>query len=292
MAIPVKRGRGASAGEVPPRAGIGLRAAHYQDFLRHAPDVGWVEVHSENYFGSGGPPHSYLERIREQYPLSLHGVALSIGSADPLDRRHVLGIRALIERYEPGLVSDHLCWNSVDGVYFNDLLPLPYTEEALEHVIDRTDKVQEWLNTRILLENPSTYLQFSHSTIPEWEFLAEVARRTGCGVLLDVNNVYVSACNHSFDAITYIESVPANIVEEIHLGGFSVQSYPRGDLLIDTHGTRVAQPVWELLVRSLTRIDSVPVLMEWDSDLPPFGVLVAEAREAQRLMDVANDLVA
>ena len=282
----------AGGGGIPVRAGIGLRAPHYQDLLRLAPDVGWVEVHSENYFGAGGPPHAFLERARERYPLSLHGVALSLGSADPLDLRHVYRIRALIERYEPGLVSDHLCWSSVDGVYFNDLLPLPYTEEALKHVIARVDKVQDCLNRRILVENPSSYLRFTHSTIPEWEFLTELARQTGCGVLLDVNNVYVSARNHGWDACAYIDAVPAPLVEEIHLAGFAVQRYQHGELLIDTHGAPVAQPVWELFDRAVRRLRSVPVLIERDTGIPSLEALVAEAREAERRMGQARDLAA
>ncbi|MDX1430928.1 MAG: DUF692 domain-containing protein [Gammaproteobacteria bacterium] len=282
----------AGAGTIPDRAGIGLRAAHYQDFLRIAPEVGWVEVHSENYFGAGGPPHVFLERIRERYPLSLHGVALSLGSADPLEGHHARNIRTLIERYEPGLVSDHLCWSSVDGVYFNDLLPLPYTEEALAHVAVRIDKVQAWLKRKILVENPSSYLRFSHSTIPEWEFLAEIARRTGCGLLLDVNNVHVSAHNLGFDALAYIDSIPAAFVEEIHLAGFAVQRYRGEELLIDTHGALVAQPVWELFDHASARLAPVPVLIEWDTGLPSLEILVAEALEADRRMERTSALAA
>jgi uncharacterized protein (UPF0276 family) len=210
-------------------AGIGLRAPHYRALLDEQPDVGFLEVHSENYFGAGGAPHYYLEQSRRRYPLSLHGVGLSLGSADPLDRRHLASLKRLIERYEPALVSDHLCWNSIDGRYLNDLLPLPYTEETLTHFVRRVDEAQEYLGRELLIENPSSYLQFRASTIPEWEFLAEVARRSGCGILLDINNVYVSACNHGSDADMYLAAMPRASVREFHLAGHTVKRYPEGE---------------------------------------------------------------
>ena len=215
---------------VPPHCGIGLRAPHYRDVLEAVPPVAWLEVHSENYFGAGGPPLHYLERVRERYPLSLHGVGMSLGSTDPLDRVHLSRLEALIDRVEPGLVSDHLSWSSFKGRYFNDLFPLPYTEEALDHVCARVTQVQEFLQRRILIENPSTYLAYADSSIPEWEFLSALAQRTDCGILLDLNNVYVSAANLGFDARLYIDSVPARHVEEIHLAGFTCNATDAGEL--------------------------------------------------------------
>jgi uncharacterized protein (UPF0276 family) len=269
------------------QAGIGLRAPHYRALLEEQPDVGFVEVHSENYFGAGGAPHHYLELARARYPLSLHGVGLSLGSADPLDRRHLANLKRLIERYEPALVSDHLCWNSVDGRYLNDLLPLPYTEETLGHFARRVDEAQEYLGRELLIENPSSYLQFRVSTIPEWEFLAEVARRSGCGILLDINNVYVSACNHGFSADRYLAAMPRASIREFHLAGYTVKHLPEGDILIDTHNALVHDAVWRLYGQAVARFGQVPTLIEWDTDLPELAVLVAEAHKAQRRLDGA-----
>jgi uncharacterized protein (UPF0276 family) len=264
-----------AAARIPARAGIGLRAAHYREVLESRPAVGWLEVHSENYFGEGGAPLHYLERIRAHYPLSLHGVGMSLGSTDPLDLAHLAKLKALIARFEPGLVSDHLSWSSVGGRHFNDLLPLPYTEEALAHVARRVLQVQEFLGRRLLLENPSSYLQHAESAIPEWEFLAELARRTGCGLLLDVNNLYVNQRNLGRDARAQFELLDS--VEEIHLAGH----LERGGLLIDHHGARVADEVWRLYETALERFGPVPTLIEWDTDIPPLGVLLDEARKAQ-----------
>jgi uncharacterized protein len=269
---------------IPARAGIGLRAPHYRDVLDFLPGVGWLEVHSENYFGAGGRPLDYLERIRAHYPISLHGVGLSLGSADSLNPVHLRKLKGLIERVEPGLVSDHLSWSSVGGRYLNDLLPLPYTEEALAHFCRRVEEVQEFLGRRILVENPSSYLEYRESAIPEWEFLREVAEVTGCGILLDVNNVYVSASNHGFDARRYIDSMPARYVSEIHLAGFTRNPTDAGEILIDTHSKPVADEVWTLYARVIDRTGEVPVLVEWDADLPPLTVLVAEAHRANSLM--------
>lgn len=277
-----------AAARIPARAGIGLRAAHYRDVLESLPAVGWLEVHSENYFGDGGAPLRILERMRAHYPLSLHGVGMSLGSTDPLDRGHLAKLKALIERFEPGLVSDHLSWSSVGGRHFNDLLPLPYTEEALAHVSRRVLQAQEVLGQRLLVENPSSYLQPAESCIPEWEFLAELARRTGCGILLDVNNVYVSARNHGLDARRFIDSLPGRHVAEIHLAGFS-----SGDgVLIDTHSRPVAAEVWGLFARALERFGPKPALIEWDADLPPLALLVAEAGYAQVLLENEHVLAA
>jgi uncharacterized protein (UPF0276 family) len=270
---------------IPARAGIGLRAEHYDAVLETRPPVGWLEVHSENYFGAGGKPLDYLERIRAHYPLSLHGVGLSIGSTDPLDRRHLANLRQLIQRFEPALVSEHLSWSSVGGRYFNDLLPLPYTEEALDHLVTQVSQVQDALGRPILIENPSSYLQYVESAIPEWEFLVELAARAGCGVLLDVNNVYVSARNHGFDAGAYLRAIPRPVVHEIHLAGFTVNRFDDGELLIDTHNRPVWPAVWTLYRQAVDRFGRIPTLIEWDTDLPELEVLVDEARRADTILE-------
>ena len=269
---------------VPCTAGIGLRAPHYREILDTRPAVGWVEVHSENFFGDGGQPHWFLERMRAHYPLSLHGVGLGLGSVDALDGVHLDRLERLISRYQPGLVSEHLCWSAAEGRHVNDLLPLPYTDEALAHVCARVERVQEHLRRQILVENVSSYLRFRHSTIPEWEFLAEVIRRTGCGLLLDVNNVYVSAVNHGFDARQYLAAIPAAAVQEIHLAGFETTP----GLLIDTHGCAVADAVWTLYRETLARIGPRPTLIEWDTDIPTLPVLLAEAGKADTLLAHAH----
>ena len=270
---------------IPAAAGIGLRAAHYREVLETQPPVAWWEVHSENYFGDGGAPHHYLERIRTHYPLSLHGVGLSLGSADPLNRDHLDKLKRLIARYRPALVSDHLSWSSVDRCYLNDLLPLPYTEEALAHVARRIDEAQDYLGRQLLIENPSTYLQFVESTIPEVEFLSALIERSGCALLLDVNNVYVSARNHDFDPTRYIRAVPPDAVRETHLAGHTVKRYPDGEILIDTHDDVVCDAVWRLYQETIRAIGPRPTLIEWDTNLPPLAVLFDEANIADRLLD-------
>ena len=266
---------------VPCAAGVGLRAPHHRELLDTRPAIGWLEVHSENFFGEGGQPHWFLERLRAYYPLSLHGVGLGLGSVDPLSAAHLDKLERLIERYQPALVSEHLCWSAAGGRHLNDLLPLPYTDEALAHVCGRIERVQERLRRQILVENVSSYLRYRHSTIPEWEFLAEVIRRTGCGLLLDVNNIYVSAVNHGFDAHEYLAAMPAAAVQEIHLAGFDTTP----QLLIDTHGRPVADPVWTLYRDTLARIGARPTLIEWDTDIPPLPVLLGEARKADAMLE-------
>jgi len=268
---------------LPPVAGIGLRVEHYSEFIATRPAVGFIEAHSENYFGRGGQPLQVLQQARRDYPLSLHGVGLSIGSVDPVNADHLARLRALIERFEPALVSDHLCWSSVGGVYANDLLPLPYTEEALGHVISRVQRVQETLRRQILLENVSSYFEYDDSAMPEWAFLTEVAARSGCGILLDVNNIFVSAHNHGFDAQRYLEAIPRAAVGEIHLAGFIARHFDDGDILIDTHSAPVADEVWALFAQALRRFGPTPTLIEWDTDLPPLATLVAEAHHADRV---------
>jgi len=273
------------AHSIPAAAGIGLRAEHYRDLLARRPEVGFLEVHSENYFGDGGAPLHYLEQARAHYPLSLHGVGLSLGSSDPLNRSHVTKLKRLIDRFEPALVSDHLCWCSVGGVFLNDLLPLPYTEEALAHFVAHVAQAQDLLGRQLLIENPSSYLTYRHSTIPEPEFLDEVVRRSGCALLLDVNNVYVSSRNHGWDATAYIDALPARAIKEIHLAGYTVNTSPEGEMLIDSHSARVHEPVWKLYRYTVARLARRPTLIEWDTDLPALEVLVEEARLADVIME-------
>jgi uncharacterized protein len=278
---------------IPASAGIGLRAVHYREMLESLPAVGWLEVHSENYFGDGGAPHAYLTALRQEYPLSLHGVGLSLGSTDPLNRPHLHKLKGLIERYQPALVSEHLSWGSVDGRCFNDLLPLPYTEEALTHLCERVAATQDILGCGILLENPSTYLQFLYSPIPEAEFLSELAGRTGCGILLDINNLYVGARNHGLDAQSYLARLRAEAVAEMHLAGFTVNRFADGELLIDTHSRPVYPEVWALYRAALARFGPRPTLIEWDTEIPALHVLTAEADKAQSLLEeVSRDLAA
>ena len=279
--FPVSR----AASPIPARAGIGWRAAHYQELIETQPDIGWIEVHSENYFGAGGAPLHYLEQARALYPLSLHGVGLSLGSADPLNRDHLTKLKTLIDRFEPGLVSDHLSWSSIGGTYLNDLLPLPYTQESLQHFVTRVGEAQDFLKREILIENPSSYLTFQHSTIPEAQFLAEVAARSGCGILLDVNNIHVSASNHGFNAQQYLRALPADRVGEIHLAGFSVNHSAEGDILIDSHSTRVADAVWDLYRLTIGYVGARPTLIEWDTDVPALAALREEADKADRIRE-------
>jgi len=271
-------------GPIPARAGIGLRAPHSEEFFATRPAAAWLEVHSENYFADGGLAVAQLERIRRDYPLSLHGVGLSLGSTDPLNEEHLAKLKRAVERFTPTLVSEHLCWVSAGGVYLHDLLPLPYTEEALAHVVARIARTQEYLGRQILVENVSSYLEFEHSSIPEWEFLREAAARSGCGILLDVNNVYVSAVNHGFDPRRYLEAIPAKDVGEIHLAGYSERRVDGTALLIDTHDRPVTDPVWELYARALELTGPKPTLIEWDSDLPALSVLLTEAAKADAML--------
>lgn len=268
--------------------GVGLRAPHYRGILESRPPLGWLEVHSENYFGDGGQPHYYLSRCREHYPLSLHGVGLGLGSASLLDHAHLEKLKRLIERYEPFLVSDHVCWGAADGRHLNDLLPLPYTEEALDHLSSRVREAQDVLGRKILLENVSSYLRYKHSTIAEWEFVAEVARRSGCALLFDVNNIYVNAVNHGFDAYEYIAAIPPTAVQEIHLAGYDAS----GPCLIDTHGTTVSDAVWDLYRATLRHMGPKPTLIEWDTDLPPLATLLEQAARAQAILEGEHALSA
>jgi hypothetical protein len=264
------------------RAGVGLKPQHYRTILETAPALGFFEIHAENYMGAGGPPHRWLAAIRERYPLSLHGVGLSIGADRPLDDGHLARLRALIARYRPAQFSEHLAWSSHGDAFLNDLLPLPYTDATLARIVAHVDQVQDRLGVRMLLENPSTYLLFAESTWPETAFLAEIARRTGCGLLLDVNNVFVSAANHGFAPEAYLDAFPLDQVGEIHLGGHAPVADEAGEiLLIDAHDRPVADPVWTLYERVLARTGPLPTLIEWDDRVPAWSVLLAEAARAE-----------
>ena len=262
--------------------GIGLRSEHYEDATSAKPPVDWFEVHSENYFGRGGRPHAILRQIREQFPVSFHGVGLSLGSTDALNLQHLERLKELVNLYQPALVSEHLSWSSVDGAYLHDLLPLPMTEETISHLVDRVEGVQNYLGRRILVENTSTYLEFADSDFTEWEFVTEIARRSGCGILLDVNNIYVNACNHGFDAVHFIDRVPVELVEEIHLSGHTVNTFPDGEILIDTHDQRICDEVWHLYQIASKRFSRTPTLIEWDKNLPAFEVLLEETELARK----------
>jgi len=275
---------------IPAKAGIGLRFQHHQAVVDARPEIAWLEVHSENYMG-GGAPLRYLEDIRRDYPISFHGVGLSLGSAEGLHHAHLERIRGVIDRIEPALVSEHLSWSIVRERYLADLLPQPMTEEALETVCRHIDQTQAYLSRRILVENPSSYLRYRHSTIPECEFLAALADRTGCGVLCDVNNIYVSACNHGWDASTYIATLPPGAIGEIHLAGHTVRKLDGGvTLRIDDHGSRVVPEVWSLYMEALARFGPIPTLIEWDTNIPSLEVLLDEARRAAALLDRAREI--
>jgi hypothetical protein len=277
---------------MPARAGIGLRAQHHVDVLETLPDVGWLEVHSENYFADGGSQPDCLERIRADYPLSLHGVGLSLGSTDPLSAEHLIQLRRAIARFEPSLVSEHLSWSSVGGRFTNDLLPIPYTEESLRHMIARVSAVQDALGRQILVENISSYLKFACTELTEWEFLAALVFESGCGILLDINNIYVSAQNLGFDARDYLAAMPRKAVAEIHLAGHSVRRIGERALLIDTHSAPVSADVWALYEAAIERFGAVPTLIEWDADIPPLATLVAEAHRADCIMESPHAVAA
>lgn len=271
--------------EIPSRAGVGLKAEHYCRIVETLPDVGFFEVHAENYMSAGGPPHRYLAKIREHYPLSLHGVGLSIGADRPLDRDHLARLGNLIARYEPALFSEHLAWSTHETTFFNDLLPLPYNSETLSRVCEHIDQLQALLGRQMLLENPSTYLSFIESTYSEIDFIAEIVRRTGCGLLLDVNNVYVGSTNQEWDAFRYIDSYPLAHVQEIHLAGCKRDADDKGrPLLIDTHDRPVDETVWQLFAHAVARTGPLPTLIEWDNDVPTWPDLQAEAKRAESVM--------
>jgi uncharacterized protein len=273
---------------IPAMAGIGLRAEHYELIATEKPKCGWFEVHTENYFGNGGIPHHYLHRIRKDYPISFHGVGLSLGSVDPVNTKHLQRIKQLIAEYQPGLISEHLSWSSFNGVFTNDLLPFPLTTESFNHFKDRVNSVQDFLEVSILVENPSTYLRFKHDEIPETDFLNDLAKQTGCGLLLDVNNVFVCATNHDFSAAEYIDNINIEHVKEIHLAGHTKNHFENGSILIDTHNTVVDDLVWSLYQCAIKRTGQIATLIEWDTDLPEFEILLNEASKAQNILDQVN----
>lgn len=285
LKIPVSPRCGALAATLPARAGVGLKPEHFKKIIETWPDLGFFEIHAENYMVDGGPFHHYLTRIREHYPLSIHGVGLSIGGETSLNQAHLEKLALLINRYEPVSFSEHLSWASYGEVFLNDLLPLPYTEQALQRVCDHIDQVQAHLKRRMLLENPATYIEFVASSMAETDFIKEVLRRTGCGLLLDVNNVYVSSTNHHRDPHDYIRALPSDSVGEIHLAGFAREEDANGDpLLIDSHGSPVAQAVWELYAFALEHVGPIATLIERDNDIPSFDVLFMESLQAERLL--------
>lgn len=274
---------------VAPRAGAGLKPDHYRAILENHPDVGWFEVHAENYMGAGGPPHHFLERVRADYPLSVHGVGLSIGSVDGMTPGHLQRLRKVVDRYQPFLVSEHLAWSTHAGAFFNDLLPLPYTYATLDLVARHVDEAQEMLGRELVIENPSTYLRFEAEEMSETDFLRELSRRSGCGLLLDINNVFVSAANHGFDPHAYLDSFPVDRVREIHLAGHETQSadIDGHTLLIDTHDRVVADAVWDLHRRVIARLGGRPTLIEWDAAIPPWPLLAAEVARADAALQAA-----
>ncbi|MCP4413476.1 MAG: DUF692 domain-containing protein [Gammaproteobacteria bacterium] len=266
------------------QAGVGLKPDHYQTILETKPDIAWFEIHPENYMADGGAIHHYLEKIRDLYPLSIHGVGLSLGSEEGLSQEHLASLKGLVDRYQPGLVSEHLAWCKYRNQVFNDLLPVPYTSESLEIISRNIDQTQNFLGRQILIENPSSYFKLDYTSYNEWEFLVELVKRSGAGILLDVNNVYVSACNHDFDARHYIESIPPHLVGEIHLAGHSVQHLQDGKVLIDDHGSEVIEEVWDLYDFTLSHLGNRPTLIEWDANIPHWDILYNQAKIADHAM--------
>jgi uncharacterized protein (UPF0276 family) len=265
---------------------------HHAALLRDRPEVGWLEAHTENYFHDGGPQAAALERAREYYPLSLHGVGLALGSVDPLDREHLAGVRRAVDRFRPALVSEHACWGHHGGEHFNDLLPLPYTEEAAVHLARRVCDAQDALGRQILIENVSSYVAYRASHLTEWQFLSAVVDRSGCGLLLDLNNAYVNSVNLGLDVERFLSGIPAGAVQEIHLAGHLRRRIGERDLLIDDHGSSVCEAVWGWYRRALELFGPVPTLIEWDTDIPELGILVAEAHRAEEHLRRALELAA
>ncbi len=269
---------------LPAAPGLGFKPEHFPAIRETRPELGFFEIHAENYMGAGGPPHRQLTALRRDYAISLHGVGLSIGGPGRLDRDHLARLRVLVDRYQPESFSEHLAWSSHGAEYLNDLLPLPYTTETLTIICNHIDEVQETLGRQMLLENPATYVLFEQSTLAETDFLSEIARRTGCGLLLDINNVFVSCTNHHADPRAYLAAFPLARVGEIHLGGHASEDLPSGPLLIDDHGSPVADPVWRLYAETVARTGPLPTLIEWDNDVPPFAELLAEAQRAGAIL--------
>lgn len=280
---PVPTGYRTLAG-LPTQAGVGFKPQHFDALIADPSPPGFIEIHAENYFGAGGAPHAQLQRVRERLPLSVHGVGLSIGGEEPIDETHLSRLAALLRRCEPASFSEHLAWSSHGGTYYNDLLPIVYDARSLQRVCDHVDRVQARLGMRLLLENPATYLEFADSDIPEPDFLTAVIGRTGCGLLLDINNIHVTCHNHGHDPRAYLAALPLHAVGEIHLAGHALDADAAGALLIDSHGGPVDDAVWALFDEALALIGAVPTLIEWDNNVPDYARLVAEAREADRVL--------
>ncbi|MCG7929689.1 MAG: DUF692 domain-containing protein [Candidatus Thiodiazotropha lotti] len=280
---------GRAPAPVPIRAGAGLKPQHYQSVIEDQPDIGWFEIHPENYMGKGGPPLRYLEKIRQDYPISLHSVGTSLGSHLPLDREHLQQLKSLVERFEPGLVSEHLSWSHGYEWYTHDLMPLVYTEESLQVMVEHIEQVQEYLQRQILIENPSSYLQFKASEMPEQVFYVEAAKRSGAGLLVDVNNVFVSCTNHGWNIDDYLSEIPIELIGEIHLSGHSVQQVEGRTLRIDDHGSPVCSEVWSLYQAFISQFGLAPTLIEWDSNIPEFPQLLEEVSSAQSLIDAVAE---
>jgi uncharacterized protein (UPF0276 family) len=274
---------------LPNTPGLGFKPEHFDQIQQRSGAVGFYEVHAENFMGAGGAPHMMLERLHDTHAISIHGVGLSIGGAGPLDTEHLRRLRVLIDRYQPESFSEHLAWSSHGAAWLNDLLPMPYTEQTLATICDHIDQTQEALGRRMLLENPATYVTFEDSSLAETEFLTQIARRTGCGLLLDVNNVFVSATNHRTDPRAYLADFPLDLVGEIHLAGHESEDLPDGPLLIDSHSRPVADPVWTLYAEVLARTGPLPSLIEWDNDIPSFEVLMEEAARADAILKEARN---
>ncbi len=259
--------------------GLGLRSEHYTDLLESEHQLDWLEIISENYMVAGGKPLYYLDKIRERYPLVMHGVSLSIGSVDPLNQEYLKDLKKLADRVKPKWISDHLCWTGTQGINLHDLMPLPYTEEALKHLVTRISQVQEFLGQRILLENVSSYLTYQHSTVSEWEFLKEVSQQADCLILLDINNIHVSAHNHDFDPLIYLDAMPADRIQQIHLAGH----LNKGDYSIDTHDHEIVDSVWALYAESIRRFGHISTMIERDDDIPPLSTLLNELQKAREI---------
>ncbi len=272
---------GLKPGPIPSRAGVGLKPQHFETILETRPKCGWFEIHPENYMGAGGAPHHFLTRIRNDYPLSLHGVGLSLGSADGVSTAHLEALKTLIDRYQPGLVSEHLSWSRWQNISLNDLLPLPYTDETLSVLCRNIDITQNILQRTLLIENPASYLQVKYSHIEEAEFLVTLAQSSGAGILLDVNNVFVSACNHGFDARAYISRIPTELIGEIHLAGHATENTDGQEIRIDDHGSEVCDDVWKLYEYTLAQHGPVPTLIEWDTNVPDWSILFGRAQKAE-----------
>ncbi|WP_286791144.1 DUF692 domain-containing protein [Thalassospira sp. UBA4513] len=275
--------------QLPDRAGVGFKAEHAQDIFDKAPSVGWFEIHPENYMVAGGPRLAMLEELSARYPVSMHGVGLSLGGGEPLNNNHLADLKRLVDRFNPAMVSEHIAWSAHEGLYMADLLPTPMTKTSLAQLVDAINSVQDFIGRRILIENPTSYVPLPQNSIPELEFITEAAARSGCGLLIDVNNVYISAHNLGFDANAFIDAVPCDLVGEIHLAGHEEDANPDDNVLIDTHSRPVADPVWDLFDRLIARIGRKPTLIEWDNDLPSWDVLAREAALADRHLEYAVD---